>query len=163
MKVRDTLALDLIYITLTEKIRRMMDGTPYLHVNHNESIRIIKEYFPSWQYTGVAPFEEVLKWCEEHYGNNWIWNFETIYFKRDEDRAFFLSATVYGYLYEVIHYNGDDRDTELTEINLWCWEQFGARGEVYDGAGIPHRWYFQNNNFWFRDSFDLAWFRMKWA
>ena len=72
-------------------------------------------------------------------------------------------STVYGYPYEVIHYNGSDTDTELTEINLWCWEQFGNRGEVYDGPGIPHRWYFQNNNFWFRDDFDLAWFKMKWA
>lgn len=90
MRVKDTLTLDLIYITLTEKIRRMMAGTPYLHVNNDSSIRIIKQYFPSWQYNGIAPFDEVLQWCEQHFGNNWIWNWETIYFKREEDKLLFL-------------------------------------------------------------------------
>ena len=90
MKVRDTLAVDLIYIRMPEKIRRMMDGTPYLHVNNDESIRIIKQYFPSWQYNGAAPFEEVLLWCEDHFGYDWIWNFETIYFKHERDRTAFL-------------------------------------------------------------------------
>lgn len=72
-------------------------------------------------------------------------------------------ATVFGYPYQVIHYNGNEWSDEIRDINLWCWEQFGTRGEVYNTEGLPHRWYFQNNNFWFRDDFDLAWFKMKWA
>ena len=90
MKVKDTLTLDLLHITLNEKIRCMMAATPYLHVNGMESIRIIKEYFPSWQYNGIAPFVEILQWCEKNFDNNWIWNWETIYFKREEDKTMFL-------------------------------------------------------------------------
>jgi hypothetical protein len=73
-------------------------------------------------------------------------------------------GTVYGHRYKVIHWQGyeDDLDDELRKVNLWCWEQFGERGEVYDGPGIPHRWYYQLGNFWFRDDFDFAWFKMKW-
>ena len=90
MKVKNTFTFDSLHVRLPEKIRRMMDGTPYLHVNHQESIRIIKIYFPSWQYNGAAPFEEVCSWCEDRFGDDWIWNFETIYFKREEDRTAFL-------------------------------------------------------------------------
>jgi hypothetical protein len=90
MKVKDTLEMDLIYIRLPEKIRRMMADTPCLHVNHRESIRIIKQYFPSWQYTGVVPFEEVCSWCEEQFGYDWVWDFETIYFRYDRDRTAFM-------------------------------------------------------------------------
>ena len=90
MKVKDTLIMDQAYTRLPEKIRSMMDATPYLHVNHQESIRIIKDYFPSWQYNGKGQFEEVCDWCETHFGDNWIWNWETIYFKREEDLTAFL-------------------------------------------------------------------------
>ena len=72
------------------------------------------------------------------------------------------SASVFGYPYQVIHYTGNAYDEMLRDVHLWCWDQFGTRGEIYEPKGIPHRWYFQNNNFWFRDEFDLAWFRMKW-
>jgi len=90
MKVKDTLSMDLIYITLTEKVRVLVAATPYLYTNTNDGVRVIKQYFPSWQYNGVAPFDNVLQWCELHFGNNWIWDWETIYFKREEDKTVFL-------------------------------------------------------------------------
>ena len=50
----------------------------------------IKSNFPSWQYNGVAPFEDVKLWCEQTFGNDWIWSFETIFFKYEKDRTVFL-------------------------------------------------------------------------
>lgn len=90
MKVKDTLKIDLIYITLTEKVRNLVAATPFLYTNTDEGVRVIKQYFPCWQYNGVAPFDNVLVWCEEHFGNDWIWDWETIYFKREEDKTAFL-------------------------------------------------------------------------
>lgn len=52
---------------------------------------------------------------------------------------------------------------ELKKVNLWCWEAFGEQGEPYDGPGVPHRWYQQKGQFWFRDAADVAWFKLKWA
>jgi hypothetical protein len=90
MKVKDTLSIDLIYITITEKVRVLVAATPYLYTNTDDGVKIIKQYFPSWQYNGVVPFGDVLRWCEEHFGNDWIWDWETVYFKREEDKTAFL-------------------------------------------------------------------------
>jgi hypothetical protein len=46
--------------------------------------------FPSWQFTGNANLEEILEWCENHLGDNFIWNWETIYFKTEKDQVLFL-------------------------------------------------------------------------
>ena len=54
------------------------------------------------------------------------------------------------------------RSEELRTVNLWCWEAFGEQGEPYDAPGLPHRWYQQNGQFWFRDAADVAWFKLKW-
>jgi hypothetical protein len=63
------------------------------HERYNDTwavIRYVKGNFPSWQYNGIASFEEVAIWCEQHFGNDWIWNFETVYFKTEADRTAFL-------------------------------------------------------------------------
>lgn len=91
MKVKDTLKSDVFYTTLNDKLMNFVGAGRCLGGWARwESKEFIKKTFPSWQYTGVAPFVEVMVWCEEHLGNNWIWEWETIYFKHEKDRTAFL-------------------------------------------------------------------------
>ena len=86
MKVKDTHKIDLVYATRIDKLLNFIHG----HVRYtdsNNAVRYIKDHFPGWQYNGVAPFEEVIMWCEEHFGNDWFWNFVTIYFKYERYRT----------------------------------------------------------------------------
>ena len=89
MKVKDTLKIDLVHATLQDKLINFV-GNNHILADSWAVICYVKGNFPSWQYNGVAPFEEVMLWCEQHFGNDWIWNFETIYFKHKRDRLFFL-------------------------------------------------------------------------
>lgn len=59
---------------------------------HQGAITVIKHsgQFPSWQWTGVAEFGVILEWCEEHFQDDFIWNFETLYFKHERDLSAFL-------------------------------------------------------------------------
>lgn len=90
MKVKDTISVDLIYSTVRERMKEFLETTDYFYTNDTDASRIISRDFPKWQYTGVAPFEEVMMWCEEHFGRDWLWSFETIYFKNERDKAMFL-------------------------------------------------------------------------
>ena len=89
MKVRDTLKIDLIYATRQDKLLNFIHSR-VRYTDSNVAVRYIKDRFPSWQYNGVAPFGDVLLWCEHYFGNDWIWNFETIYFKHERDRTAFM-------------------------------------------------------------------------
>ena len=88
MKVRDSLKIDLVYSTLQDKLMNFINGR-YRYTGIWDATQFVKSSFPSWQYNGTAPMEEIMLWCEEHLGNDWIWNFETIYFKTKEDKVFF--------------------------------------------------------------------------
>lgn len=90
MKVKDTLRVDKIFYTFDQKMLNFMYDQKVRYTGTWESIQYIKKNFPSWQYNGVAPFDDVLDWCEEHFGNDFVWNFETIYFKHDRDRTAFM-------------------------------------------------------------------------
>lgn len=90
MMVKDTVQSDMIYSTLRERLKEFVEVTPYLYTNAVDATRIVKDYFPSWQYTGVAPFDDIMSWCQEHFGRDWLWNFETIYFKHEQDRTAFM-------------------------------------------------------------------------
>lgn len=78
-----------IFNTLYTKIQNFLpdvcDGRSL-----NMNITYIKNHFPSYQYTGKTDFNDVLRWCQTHLGNNWVWNYETIYFKTEEDKMFFI-------------------------------------------------------------------------
>lgn len=89
MKVKDTLIIDLVYASLREKAREFALEEYKDRPLSNANINYIKQTYPNWQYNGAGPFEDVMLWCEEHLGNDWIWNFETIYFKTKDDKAFF--------------------------------------------------------------------------
>jgi hypothetical protein len=89
MKVKDTLRVDKIFYSLEYKMLNFLCDHKSRPYGTWEKIQYIKKNFPSWQYTGVAPFDDILEWCEEHFGNDWIWNYETIYFKTEPDRLVF--------------------------------------------------------------------------
>jgi hypothetical protein len=45
----------------------------------------------TWQYNGVAPWEEIMAWCDQHIGwENYFAPWETIYFRNDSDHTLFL-------------------------------------------------------------------------
>ena len=90
MKVKDTLESDVFYTTLNDKLMNFVGAGRCLGGWARwESLTFVRKTFPSWQYTGEVPFSEVMVWCEEHFGNNWIWEWETIYFKHEKDLVFF--------------------------------------------------------------------------
>jgi len=43
-----------------------------------------------WQYNGVAPFYEIIEWCEDHLGCEFHWDWETIYFADQGQYAWFI-------------------------------------------------------------------------
>ncbi len=48
-------------------------------------------YKHSWQYNGVAPFEDIQKWCCNTFEySGWYWQHETFYFVHDKDYTVFL-------------------------------------------------------------------------
>ena len=77
-----------LFDTLDSKLLNFIRGR-CRYVGSEEAKQYIKKEFPSWQYNGAAPFEELLDWCEQHFGDDWIWEWETIYFKHEKDLVFF--------------------------------------------------------------------------
>ena len=78
-----------MFATLDDKILNFLNGR-HRFVGHLDAKEWIKKNFPSWQYNGVATFDDIMNWCEHHFGNNWVLSFETIYFKYERDKMFFL-------------------------------------------------------------------------
>lgn len=89
MKVKNTLDINLIFLTLENKLMNFIRGRQR-YTDSMSAARYVKNNFPSCQYNGAAPFGEVVVWCEQQFGDDWIWNFETIYFKHERDRTAFL-------------------------------------------------------------------------
>lgn len=44
----------------------------------------------TWQYNGVAPWDELIDWCKAHIENAWSFQFETIFFYTEADLTMFL-------------------------------------------------------------------------
>ena len=86
--------IEVIYSTLSEKINIFVpcDLQGNLHVGNLHSANYIRKNYPSYTIgkCEVTHLEEVLFWCEENFGNNWIWNWTTIYFKYEQDKSFFM-------------------------------------------------------------------------
>lgn len=77
---------------------------------------------------------------------------------------------VHGHPYTIVPCSRPDIDyikwlwgNELKALDLWCKETFGERGEPYMIDKLPHRWYKQDDKFWFRDSEDASMFLLRWA
>jgi hypothetical protein len=91
MQVKDQITVGDVHRTIVRKLDNFVPrkyttllATPYGRTTY------VKANFSSWQYNGCAEFEAILLWCEKTFGDDWIWNFETIYFKYDKDRTVFL-------------------------------------------------------------------------
>jgi hypothetical protein len=78
--------MDKMWYTLPDK---MENFTGHRHDTAGDRNHIRKN-FPRWQWTGIVEFGIILEWCDQHLGNNFVWDWETIYFKTEQDKAFFL-------------------------------------------------------------------------
>jgi len=47
-------------------------------------------YHRKWQYNGVAPWDEIMAWCDTNVKGYSYIKFETIYFSREQDYNWFL-------------------------------------------------------------------------
>ena len=86
MKVKDTLSIDKVWYTIPDK----MENFTGVRDDGVDARNYIRKNFPSWQFNGIELFDDILIWCEQHLGNNFVWDWETIYFKTEKDRVFFL-------------------------------------------------------------------------
>lgn len=77
-----------IYVTLRDKIYNLTDGD-YSDPTHT-AISCIRNVCYQYQYTGTAQKNELIFWCEENFGNDWIWNWNFFYFKHERDLLYFL-------------------------------------------------------------------------
>ena len=77
-----------IYYTLHSKILNFIQGTNHRYAGQWEATQYIKQNFPSALCHSMN--HEVMSWCERNFGNNWIWNWDTVYFKHEKDKVFFL-------------------------------------------------------------------------
>jgi len=77
-----------MYNTIPTKLNSFVPEAATPH----DALAFIKRsgQFPTWQYNGVAEFGIVLEWCEEHFGDDYIWNWETIYFKSEKEQLAFV-------------------------------------------------------------------------
>lgn len=75
-----------IFYTLPDKMENFTGS----RMDNNDNMHYIRHNFPSWQYNGIVEFDYVLIWCEQYLGNNFVWNWETIYFKTEADKTVFL-------------------------------------------------------------------------
>lgn len=91
MQITDTIRIADVHRTIVKKVNNFIPNKYELLLTDTwNRTAYIKSNFSSWQYTGSGSWEEILLWCEKTFGDDWIWNFETIYFKYDKDRTVFL-------------------------------------------------------------------------
>lgn len=90
MRVCNTLEIDLVNATIKDKVLHFIADTEHRYTGMWQAQEYIKKHFPNWQYNGADKFENILIWCQRHLDNNFVWNWETIYFKTEEDRTLFL-------------------------------------------------------------------------
>lgn len=83
MKARE---IDKIWHTLPDKMENFVGS----RVDNADARQYIRKNFPSWQFNGLDEFDNILIWCQVHLDNNFVWDWETIYFKTEADKAFFL-------------------------------------------------------------------------
>ena len=67
-----------------------MENFAGVRVDDAHARNYIRKNFPKWQFNGLDEFDNILIWCQVHLDNNFVWDWETIYFKTDADKAFFL-------------------------------------------------------------------------
>ena len=83
----DNITMDSVYNSIPRKCENFTPGS-FLNIDTVAKIR--SGNFPQWQYNGVAEFTQIVLWCEKNLGDNFIWNFETFYFKQEKHKTLFL-------------------------------------------------------------------------
>ena len=86
MKARDTLSIDKVWYTIPDK----MENFTGERIDEADARQYIRTNFPSWQFNGVDVFNNMIIWCEETFGNDFIWDWDTFYFKEEKHKVFFL-------------------------------------------------------------------------
>lgn len=79
------------YHTLSTKFEnltghQLVEGTVFYNITD------MLDLFPHVELPKPERFSkkvEILNWCETQFGNNWIHNFDTYYFKNEEDATLF--------------------------------------------------------------------------
>lgn len=83
----DNITMARVYNSIPRKCENFTPG----QFSDYRSVSMIKSgNFPQWQYNGVAEFTQIVLWCEQNLGDNFIWNFETFYFKQEKHKILFL-------------------------------------------------------------------------
>lgn len=83
-----TIEVEKIFSSLHTKILNFISGTNHRYTGSFEATEYIKKNFPSVSIPVLNT--EISLWCEENFGNDWIWNWSTIYFKHEKDKILFL-------------------------------------------------------------------------
>ena len=88
MNVKDTSELNKIHSTIHDKILNFVSGTNHYYTGSWEAIEYIRKNFPSCSYWHMD--HVIIVWCERNFGNNWLWDLSTVYFKYERDKVAFL-------------------------------------------------------------------------
>lgn len=83
-----------VYMTISE-IRDSLNSkianlTGNQFTSLGEATKFIERNFSSCIYTGDTVFDHVITECDRVIGNNYIWQFNTFYFKHEKDRTWFI-------------------------------------------------------------------------
>ena len=60
-----------------------------IEFNYSHSQMHLVQHYPNVVIKGNVGTNEVRNWCEEMFGDDWIYNYNTFYFKREEDATLF--------------------------------------------------------------------------
>lgn len=91
VEVKDTPALDMIFVSLSDKLRNFLYRR-YRYTDDCSAIRYVRENFPYYNWNGgtQSEFCQILIRCEQLFGDDWMWDRNKIYFKFEKDRTVFL-------------------------------------------------------------------------
>lgn len=87
--------------SVTEKVNAIRENTMISKMENllgrkidkrefNFAANQIKKTCYSHEYSGEEPWPEVVLWCEDSFGNNYAWSWNTFYFKNESDLSCFL-------------------------------------------------------------------------
>lgn len=75
--------------TMISKMENLL-GCKIKNREFNIAMNQIKKTCFSNEYAGKESWKEVVLWCEDSFGNNYIWSWNTFYFKNESDLSCFL-------------------------------------------------------------------------
>ena len=79
---------DGVFYTLPDKIKNLTNGD--YEFSSFDSVACIKKNCYKHQYRGLVAIAELINWCEQNFGNDWVWNWDVFYFKNQQDLLYFV-------------------------------------------------------------------------